>query len=68
MLLTELFLIMLPDANIEIIQSRIEHTKSKCPACYFKKPGNDKLNLLIEDHKKLKNYGIVENTNNFIEA
>ena len=42
---------MLPDADIESIQSRIENTKSKCPACYFKKPGNDKLNQIIKTKK-----------------
>lgn len=47
-LLCELFLVMSPDANIELIQSRIENTKSKCPACFYKKPGNDKLVELIE--------------------
>lgn len=57
-LLCDLFLVMDPKTDISQIQSRIENTKSKCPACFYKKPGNDKLVELI--NIQLKNKQLIE--------
>ena len=45
-LLSDLFLTLVSSSDIDHIQLRIENTRSKCPACFYKKPGNDELNEL----------------------
>lgn len=46
---------MLPSRGIEHIQDRIENTKSHCPVCFYKLPGNDKLReIIISISKKTK--------------
>ena len=45
-LLSDLFLTLVSSSDIDHIQLRIEGTRSKCPACFYKKPGNEKLNEL----------------------
>ena len=43
---------LLPTSNIEHIQDRIENTKSHCPICFYKLPGNDKLREIISSISK----------------
>lgn len=43
---------MLPTVNLEHIQDRIHYTKSHCPVCFYKLPGNNKLREIIQDVTK----------------
>jgi len=41
-----------PSSGLEHIQDRIENTKSHCPVCFYKLPGNNKLREIIESTSK----------------